>query len=106
MKPLRFAVLLDMPGRQITIGPRNEATRAWLEEHGIHFFDEVLADLLEAWKCRAVSERNLPEIAAQAQRLMVDRVEGYLGLAMALGLSVRACRYRDVVITQELEEIA
>jgi hypothetical protein len=105
---LNFALVLDMPTGQLTIGPRNDVTREWLEGHGVHFFDGVLAKVLELWRHQGVSPRDLPRIALDVQREMREYGESLRsvgGRGPYPEIVVRACKLEDVVAAQRLVEV-
>lgn len=107
-------VLLFGPvSARIVIGPRDEATAAWLEQGGdIHIpYTALHRNCLN----RAISRRDLPAIAAELQQMRVQEWQGYMLWVDGdktrhrpvpdVTFRVKAYEYRDVVIGRELVEI-
>ena len=97
----------------ITVGPRDGASRAWLLAGGDIHCDLPIAKIRREWQMRGVHRRDLPVIAAQleyelnAQRFGYEQADRHwMGATREeTHFRVRACEYRDVVISQQLVEI-
>ncbi|HUO64000.1 MAG TPA: hypothetical protein VMT97_09870 [Terriglobales bacterium] len=107
-----LALTMNWDTREVTIAPRDEVSQAWLMKGGdIHV---QIGRLRSNWRNRAISKRDLPNIAAELQYLSQSEWDKRWatdpmgpGLSEEVTFRVRAYEYKDVinVTHQELVEV-
>jgi hypothetical protein len=99
----------------ITVGPRDKVSQDWLVAGGEIHCVMPLAKIREHWQMRGISKRDLPVIAAELEYHLNGERGGYERWCSHGGpdyqreevcFRVRACEYRNVVVSQQLCEIS
>ena len=105
----RLALVLSMPERSVTIGPRDLRTKVWLEGAGKMYVQAALDVVAQDWLNRAVNSREVVFMASELQARIAQRyashAENHHTYHPPIDVQVRACEYRSVVEREELVEI-
>jgi hypothetical protein len=97
----------------ISFGPRDVASQEWMANGGELHMRDPLYQLHRDWVNRGISRRDLPVIASHFEHILNRLVSFELwreapdvwSRLRDVRFRVRACEYRDVVVSQELVEL-
>ena len=109
--PSRVSLAMVFDNASINVGPRNVATKRWLEElGGLMYCNASITELGNRWLGRGITRRDLPRMASELQAAIQDRYDnrarGHQWHHPPLRVDVRACEYVAPAPTHlELREI-